>query len=542
MDLKGRKALGFIRWSSDKQTDRDSLPRQTKSIESAVKDTGAELVKTFIAQGESAFDGSHIKVIDELIAYARKNPTQRYVVFIEKVNRLSREQINDAENLWKRLLVDCDIYFTETKDYHDASTLNDIITRITMLIRAEEANKHSEQISKQVQQHHRRKIKNAIETGKACNLGSKPHWLDVVKDEYVENQYAQVVRLIYKLYLEGKGSTQISNYLNINEYKRWDGKPYHETTILDVLKNEAVNGWITSKKIDDDFNSLPKGNTKRIGLRRRSYPVIISDEDYERAAVLRAANNRNAKGKNSNFGRRTGSFVLSGKTKCGACGAAYCVSGKQVRCSNATGASSQCNARSVSKFLFEQVIVNALFSQISESELFRNKEGEDEKIEVLKGRMATLEAEYLMYQERYNQMKDKGRKPPVEFVFEMTDKNDELAEVKEQLSKEQATEKPIDFDEVKLQISEIFKPENVDLRLKVQMVVSVIVDSIKVKRSDKVIFLELVLKNGEKYLVTPTTRKKEGDRFVYYSNVNNLTHRMPLISKGDGKQSIISYE
>ena len=131
-------------------------------------------------------------------------------------------------------------------------------------------------------------------------LGKPPYGYslgDQGKFEVVPHE-AEVVRLIFKLYLEGSGLRTITRRLNENGYRTRRGRNWNMVTLRDMLRNRAY-----------------MGTYQRFGLRLpNNHPAIVSSEDSRRVQDLMASRKPL---------RRSGEsepFLLSGMVYCASCG------------------------------------------------------------------------------------------------------------------------------------------------------------------------------------------------------------------------------
>lgn len=131
-------------------------------------------------------------------------------------------------------------------------------------------------------------------------LGKPPYGYslgDNGKFELVPHE-EEIVRLIFRLYLEGSGLRTITRHLNENGYRTRRGRNWNMVTLRDMLRNRAY-----------------MGTYQRFGLRLpNNHPSIVSSEDYRRVQDLMYSRKPL---------RRSGEsepFLLSGIVYCASCG------------------------------------------------------------------------------------------------------------------------------------------------------------------------------------------------------------------------------
>ena len=144
----------------------------------------------------------------------------------------------------------------------------------------------------------------------------------------VNEKEAEIVRYIFKRYLEGVGGKVISRelqemgYLSPRGHKKWT-----ETTVVGIIKNEKYIGDILMGKTYT-VDPISKRRLDNFGEQDKYYienhhEPIISKEDFEKAQGirLRRAKNRNTvannNGKRERYSRK---YAFSSMLECGFCG------------------------------------------------------------------------------------------------------------------------------------------------------------------------------------------------------------------------------
>lgn len=129
---------------------------------------------------------------------------------------------------------------------------------------------------------------------------------------------AVVVRMIYKLFLEGKTPSEIAKHLTTNKILTPSGKVvWQQSTVLSILKNEKYKGdAILQKSFKVDFLTKKKkvneGEVTQYYV-ENSHPAIITPEVFE-LVQHEIKKRKNAKG------YKTGGSCFLDKIVCGECG------------------------------------------------------------------------------------------------------------------------------------------------------------------------------------------------------------------------------
>ena len=143
----------------------------------------------------------------------------------------------------------------------------------------------------------------------------------------INEAQAEVVRLIYKLYLEGNGGRAIRRELTARGITNHDGKEMNEVTILNILKNERYIGTLVTNKTHRDFTTkkLIKNPPSEWIRVPNAVPAIISAEDFEKVAKILDSHRIGAgiEKRGRTLGKNVGKHPLSGKIFCGNCGSVY---------------------------------------------------------------------------------------------------------------------------------------------------------------------------------------------------------------------------
>ena len=106
--------------------------------------------------------------------------------------------------------------------------------------------------------------------------------LEVVEEE------AEIVRLIYNMYLSGYSTTQIAEYLYKKRYKIRSGERFHTKLVGDILKNEVYIGKIVWNRHHYDrmqktlkgYRYVKSDPSEVIVVKSKHEPIISEDVFY----------------------------------------------------------------------------------------------------------------------------------------------------------------------------------------------------------------------------------------------------------------------
>ena len=144
----------------------------------------------------------------------------------------------------------------------------------------------------------------------------------------INEDEAEIVRYIFKRYLEGAGGSVICRELENLGYKSPRGSiKWSATTVLGIIKNEKYKGDLLMGKTFT-LDPITKRRLENFGEEDKFYikdhhEPIISQEDFDKAQVirLRRAKNRNTVGsKNGKRDKFSREYAFSCLLECGFCG------------------------------------------------------------------------------------------------------------------------------------------------------------------------------------------------------------------------------
>jgi site-specific DNA recombinase len=156
--------------------------------------------------------------------------------------------------------------------------------------------------------------------------GIAPLGYDVDPDSkmlVINEHEAKVVRLIFQRTIECVGYTKIIKELNGLGYKTKTGNKFSKTSLYSILTNEKYTGlYVFNRSVSKDMDGKRSNKSKdeaEIVKVEGIVPVIISREDFEKAAEVKISNRNTESGQ----AHSREVYLLSGKIICGVCGNKY---------------------------------------------------------------------------------------------------------------------------------------------------------------------------------------------------------------------------
>lgn len=305
-----RRAYSYKRFSSPKQQRGDSMRRQTEFEQRIVKEMDLVLDDTLDLSdtGVSAFHGKNNK-FGALAEFMKLVDAGRIpggsVLIVENIDRLSRENVLDAFNLFSRIIsADITLVTAEPYDvYTKEEVQGNVIKLMVPLVYMMRAHDESRMKSHRIHQAWGQRRKRAVESGLALTAHC-PRWLRVVgkgKDKYeLVEERAQVVRDIFLWVREGLGVNRIVQKLKADGVPCFGKKEvWHTTYVRKLLIWPAVYGEMQPYVQVD-------GVRKTYGEPIPNYfPAVVSREEFDLVRVTmkdrRGKDGRPAKGDGNLF-------------------------------------------------------------------------------------------------------------------------------------------------------------------------------------------------------------------------------------------------
>ncbi|MEX0998773.1 MAG: recombinase family protein [Thermodesulfobacteriota bacterium] len=346
------KAYSYIRFSTPEQEKGDSLRRQEMEAEEyAAKELGLKLDESqkFKDLGISGYKGINRidGALNKFIELVDKREIPKgSVLIVEHLDRLSREKVSDALTSFLNLIKEgIKIVTLQDKRQYDKDIIDKnptelLISIILMSAAHDESRKKSIRVREATKEKRRKLSNNEIKRfSTRCPLWVK--WSDK-KEEFVPiPEVCDVIKLIFKKRLEGKGSYKIEKELNLepNVWKppikgRNKSGGWREAYINKILRSRSVIGEFQPHEIPNKEEGEEVYKSKRVPVGdpiKNYYPKIIDEGTFYRVQEIIEQNSKfpgNAGGGNTDKAKN----LFTNIVKCGICGSSmvYLHTGKDV--------------------------------------------------------------------------------------------------------------------------------------------------------------------------------------------------------------------
>ena len=283
------RAFSYIRFSSREQSKGDSLRRQLDATRTYAHEHGWICDDSLNLRdlGVSGWRSANVEKKLGVFLGAIENGTvpSGSVLIVESLDRLSRDKLDPAYELFRRILrsgVDI-VTLSSPPEHFTKDDLNNPFKMMLAIITIFRANNESEWKSTRVRAASAQLRKDAAENNKKITALC-PGWLKLSADRThftLIPEAVETVRLIYKWSLDGQGAHTITKRLNregipsITKGQRRT-KYWYDAAIQRLLTNRAVVGEFQpckGKRTDNTPIADPIPNY---------FPPIISTRDFDR--------------------------------------------------------------------------------------------------------------------------------------------------------------------------------------------------------------------------------------------------------------------
>lgn len=310
--VEKKRAVAYIRVSTAQSAQMHSFEFQEAYWKQALEENpDVELVGIYADRGIS---GSGFKKRPRFLEMVEDALDGEFdVIYTKSISRFSRNSVELLEVVHKLRDKHVEVVF-ENENIHTLDSGTDLLLTIAASIAENDLLVDS--------QRQKWSIQKRIEEG-WISIGSglfgykmcDDNILKIVPDE------AEIVRKIFKLYTEGKGSTIIARILNENGCKTRAGNPWTARRIMGVLENEKYSGdsiMGKSVKINGKDVNNKSGEYGNKYLIENSHDPIVSKEIFNKAQEIRANKNKNKRPKGT-----VAEYPFTGMIVCGQCNKSY---------------------------------------------------------------------------------------------------------------------------------------------------------------------------------------------------------------------------
>ena len=311
------KVAIYIRVSTEDQVKEGySLEVQREYLESFAKREGYEVFNVYCDEGISAYS-TRREALQRLLKDAKDKKFE--LVLVYKIDRFSRK-LKDLLNLVDELSSYGVGFKSATEPFDSTTSAGKLMFQQLGSFAEFERNRISERVFPGM-------IKG-VQQGNWQGARFSPFGYIYNKAKKlleIEKREADIVKLIYTMYLSGKSTHDIAAYLDKKGYKTRTGKQFYNKFICDILKNQIYTGKIVWNKKHYDKNQKTKKHYKyirndpsKILVVQGKHKPIIDEEDFADVQKLLANKTRTWRPRAKNK-----EYLLTGLITCTKCNHRY---------------------------------------------------------------------------------------------------------------------------------------------------------------------------------------------------------------------------
>lgn len=318
------RVYSYIRMSTPEQRRGNSFRRQTETAQRWAEADGLELDTSLNLndEGVSAFRGANASdgALGRFLEYVRAGDVPKgSVLFVENLDRISRETAWDAVNTLRRI-IESDVEVVVGSDQRRLTResvrsdggMSLLMATVTFM----RAHDESKAKSMRLRAVWSAKRERARET-KAPMTGRIPAWLKREGNAFVvQKQRAAVVRRIFDLSRRGVGMDTIARRLTEEQVAPFGGgRLWNKSAVSKILSNPAVVGTMVPHEVVWD-DAARKKVRRPVGEPVQGYfPAVVSEQVWQAVQLYR--------GKRSVVpGQHETRNLFGGLLRCAKCGAA----------------------------------------------------------------------------------------------------------------------------------------------------------------------------------------------------------------------------
>lgn len=277
-EVKLLRVVSYARVSSSKDAQLHSLSAQVSYYKNFIESKpGWKFIDIYVDEGITGTKASRPAFV-RMMNDAKNNKFD--MIITKSISRFARNTVTLLDAIRELKALNIDVYFEE-QNIHTLSSDGELMLTLLASIAQEESLSVSENTLWRV----KRNFENGIPWGGRL-LGYKmenQHFV-IIKEE------AEIVKIIFKMYLEGKGTQAIARYLNAEHYWTRFHKSFTPSSVRLILRNYTYTGNLLLQRYyqDNHINKkkLHNNGEKQMYHIENSHDAIIDIETFNKVQDL----------------------------------------------------------------------------------------------------------------------------------------------------------------------------------------------------------------------------------------------------------------
>lgn len=312
-----RKVAIYARVSTEHEAQLSALENQVQYYDNILASHPEwELYKRYIDEGITGTSIKKRKNFKKMMEDAKNGCFD--LIVTREVSRFARNTVDTLQETRKLKKMGVEVYFTEDNIW----TFNDEDGELKLTIMATLAQNESKKTSQRVKAGQKISFENGVFYGTGNILG----YDKVGKDMVINEEQAEIVRLIFSLFLKGLGSTKIKYELEKKGYLTSTGlKTWSASYIIRILQNPFYCGTIIYRKsyVPDYLEQKAvtnNGQVEQVIVEGKHQP-LVSKEDFNKVQEMIKERTTHLKG-SKKIGQGSPKTVWAKKLVC-SCGSSF---------------------------------------------------------------------------------------------------------------------------------------------------------------------------------------------------------------------------
>ena len=301
------RAVIYARFSSDMQRE-ESIDAQVRACKEYCRRNGYLVTNIYVDEAKSGRTVLKREAYNQMMVDAREKKFD--IIIFHKIDRNARNEFNYytfANNL-QQLGIRYEYAVQPIDDSPEGRMMESVLVGMSAY--------YSRNLRKESKKGLDENAYKALFNGGVPPLGYR-----IENQRYVINPHeAEAVKLIFSMYLGGRGYGSICEALNLRGFKTRDGRNFGKNSLYDILHNEKYMGVYTFNKhprIEGRGRNMHKVTGSDIIRVENAIPAIVTEREF---LAVQEKTRTNSKRRGSFRGKVP--YLLSGKIFCGQCGSA----------------------------------------------------------------------------------------------------------------------------------------------------------------------------------------------------------------------------
>ncbi len=310
------RAALYLRVSTKRQAEQDlSIPDQRRQLEAYCRQRDWTVGEEYVESGASGTTDNRPE-FQNMVSAARLKPKPFDVILVHSFSRFARDSV-DLE-LYVRDLAKLGIRLVSITQETNDDPMGDMFRKMVAIFDEHQSRENAKHTLRAMKENARQGFWN----GAAPPYGYRTYAAEKRGEKQkkrleVDSKEAEIVRHMFRLYVNGDGTTApigvkaIASYLNARGYRQRRGGLFSNNFVQKALRETAYVGTYYFNRIDSRTQQW-KPESERIPM---PCPAIVNQADFDAAqSLLDRRNIRRTPGRSVN-----NPILLSGMVKCAHC-------------------------------------------------------------------------------------------------------------------------------------------------------------------------------------------------------------------------------